>query len=282
MPSPFPGMDPYLEDHWGDVHTSLIIYIRDTLQDSLPSSLRARVEERVVLETPEGFSHDERIPDVRVVEIRPEPTRPRQASGTAVAEPIVLVAEKEPLAENYIEIIDIGSGNKVVTIVEILSPTNKTRGPGRTAYLRKQHEVCHSDTSLVEIDLLRGGEHTLAIPLQNIPAEQKTPLMVCVRRAWVKGMAEVYPMPLSQPLPKIKVPLREKDADVVLELQSLIELAYRRGGYDGTIDYNKDPDLPLNESEAAWADPLLRKAGLRTGPPRKKQRKRPPKPRSED
>jgi hypothetical protein len=276
MPSPFPGMDPYLEDHWRDVHTSLVIYIRDALQDVMPSSLRARVEERVVLETPEGLSEEERYPDVRVVEFRPQRERPRQASGTAVAEPIVLAAETEPLTEPYLEIIDIGSGNKVVTILEVLSPTNKTPGLGMLGYQRKQREVCNSDTSLVEIDLLRGGQHVLAIPLKMVPREQRTPYMACVRRAWVKGVAEVYPMPLAQPLPKIKVPLRHSDADAVLDLQPLLEQCYRRGGYDGTIDYKKDPDLPFNDQEAEWANQLLRQAGLRPTPPGKGKRKRPP------
>src|SRR5262245_58890175 len=111
MPSPFPGMDPYLEDHWRDIHARLVIYICDALQEGLPSSLRARVEERVMLETPEGLSVEDRFPDVRVVEYRPEVDRPRQVNGTAVAEPIILEAETEPLTEPYIEIIDVGSGN---------------------------------------------------------------------------------------------------------------------------------------------------------------------------
>jgi hypothetical protein len=138
--------------------------------------------------------------------------------------------------------------------------------------------VCHSDTSLVEIDLLRGGEHVLAIPLYKIPKDQRTPNMVCVCRAWVPGLSEVYPLPLRVPLARIKVPLRQSDADVLLDLQPLIEQCYRRGGYDGTIDYDKEPDVPFNEQEAEWADALLRKAGLRTTPPGKGKRKRPPKP----
>jgi hypothetical protein len=281
MPSPFPGMDPYLEDHWRDVHTSLIIYIRDRIQGLLPASLRARVEERVVLETPEGLSGDERIPDVRVVEFRPESAGLRQANRTAEAEPVLLVAEKEPLTEAYIEIIDISSGNKVVTIVEVISLTNKAPGAGRIEYEHKQREICNSDKSLVEIDLLRGGKHVVAIRFQNIPEALRTTFVVCVRRAWVKGIAEVYPMPITQPLRKIRIPLRQKDNDVVLDLQPLIEQAYLYGGYEGTIDYGKDPDFPFNESEADWADQILRKGGLRTQPSQKPKRRRPRKPPSE-
>src|SRR5438067_4781357 len=91
MPSPFPGMDPYLEAHWRDVHASLIIYTRDALQGVLPGSLRARVEERVLLETPQGLSDHPLYPDVRVVEYTSKRgllTRPQAAS--AVAEPLLV------------------------------------------------------------------------------------------------------------------------------------------------------------------------------------------------
>src|SRR6266849_2669448 len=108
MPSPFPGMDPYLESHWRDVHASLVIYIRDALQEALPPELRARVEERVVLESPEGLGHP-LFPDARVIEYRPQrlgdvPTVVRLAAS----EPILIDAQREPLTEGYIEIIDAG------------------------------------------------------------------------------------------------------------------------------------------------------------------------------
>src|SRR4051812_24486156 len=152
MPSPFPGMDPYLESHWRDVHASLIIYIRDALQDSLPAELRARVEERVVLETPEGLLGNPLFPDLRVVEYRPQ----RQGRVTAVAgkagTPAILVdAEQEPLTEGYITIIDAGSGNRVVTILEVLSSANKTPGDAMQEYQRKQRDITRSETNLVEI-----------------------------------------------------------------------------------------------------------------------------------
>lgn len=280
MPSPFPGMDPYLESHWRDVHSRLIVYLADAIQDGLPSALRARIEERVVMELPD-VDDPGRYPDVRVVEYLPDavPVRPRLSLGTAVAEPILLETAREHLTETFIEIIDVESGNKVVTVIEVLSPTNKTPGEGMKSYQSKQHEVCDSDTSLVEIDLLRGGEHVLAIPLQHIPSDQRTPYMICVRRAWVKGMAEVYPMPLPHPLPAIKIPLRQTDEDVVIALQPLVELCYRRGGYEGTINYNQDPRVPFAGWEAEWADRLLREAGRRTTPPAKGKRKRPKKPR---
>src|SRR4051794_30135326 len=123
MPSPFPGMDPYLEAHWRDVQASLVIYARDALQGVLPRSLRARVEESVLLETPTGPGDHPLFPDVRVVEYtskRGPDARP--AAGTAVAEPLVVEVEPEPVTEPFLEIINRESGNRVVTAIEFLSP----------------------------------------------------------------------------------------------------------------------------------------------------------------
>src|SRR5436190_3743033 len=98
MPSPFPGMDPYLEAHWRDVHASLVIYARDALQGVLPGSLRARVEESVLLETPQGLADHPLFPDVRVVEYRPEVKQgltARPPAGVGVAEPLLVDTERE-------------------------------------------------------------------------------------------------------------------------------------------------------------------------------------------
>src|SRR6476469_4241922 len=141
MPSPFPGMDPYLEAHWRDIHARLIIYASDALQGVLPGALRARVEERVLLETPKGLGDHPLFPDVRVVEYtskRGLETWPE--TGVAVAEP--LLVETETVTEPFLEIIDRESGNRVVTVIEFLSPSNKSPGPNREQYLRKQREVC--------------------------------------------------------------------------------------------------------------------------------------------
>jgi hypothetical protein len=258
-------MDPYLEAHWRDVHHNLITYARDAIQEALPSDLRARVEERVVLETPEGIGANPLYPDLRLIEGRPQDPRyaPAAAEGVAVAEPFLVEVEREPLTEGFIEIIDAESGNRVVTVIEFLSPTNKASAAGRLQYLQKQSEICHSDTSLVEIDLVRRGAHVLAVPLDHLSPRRQTPYMVCVRRPWVRGKAEVYSIHLSQKLPTIKVPLRQTDADVPLDLQSLIDRCYRMGRYEGDLDYRRDSDPPLAGAEAKWADQLLQSRGLR-------------------
>lgn len=277
MPSPFPGMDPYLESHWRDVHHRLITYASDAIQEALPADLRARVEERVVMEGQGGIGNP-LFPDLRVIEGRPQgPGGLTVVTRSAETGALLVDAEREPLTEGFIEIIDAGSGNRVVTIIEVLSPTNKLSGEGRREYQRKQREIVQSDTNLVEIDLLRCGRHVVAVPWDNIPMRHHTPYVVCVRRAAARTKAEVYPIPLSAQLPNVKVPLRPGDADVPLELQALIELCYRKGRYEGDLNYRLDLDPPFTGPDAEWVVELLRSKGLRPAePPRKKSKRKPP------
>src|SRR5579859_6830663 len=150
MPSPFPGMDPYLETHWRDVHARLIIYASDALRSVLPHPLRARVEERVVLATAEGWTESWLFPDVRIVEYAPSSGSGvvTRQSAAAVAVPMIVDSEVDPITENFIEIVDRGSGNRVVTVIEFLSQANKLPGANREQYLTKQAELCQSDTNL--------------------------------------------------------------------------------------------------------------------------------------
>jgi hypothetical protein len=270
-------MDPYLESHWRDMHARLVIYASDALQGVLPAPLRARVEETVLLETPKGLGDHPLFPDVRVIEYTSKRgIGTRAKGGAAVAEPILIDTEPEPVTETFLEIIDRESGNRVVTVIGFLSPSNKSPGPNREQYLRKQREVCSSDANLVEIDLNRFGVHTLAFPLAHLKRQAHTAYMACVRRATRRGKAEVYPMPLWGPLPPVKIPLRPDDTDVPLNLQTLVDQCYRNGGYEGTLDYAADPDPPLLGPEQVWADALLHDKGLRArtkAPPRMGKRK---------
>ncbi len=157
---------------------------RDALQSVLPGRLRARVDERVLLETPSGIGDHPLYPDVRVVEYtskRGLETRPE--TSVAVAEPLLVETDAEPVTESLLEIIDSATGNRVVTVIEFLSPSNKSPGPNREQYLRKQREVCASDSNLVEIDLNRFGTHVLAFPLAHLKPQSRTAYMACVRRA---------------------------------------------------------------------------------------------------
>lgn len=252
MKSPFPGMDPYLEEYWPDVHHSLVTYTRDQIQPLLPGDLRARVEERVFLES-QGDGYRMIYPDVHVVE------EPR---GVAVEEPLIVHLSDEPMTQGFLEIVDASSGNRVITVIEFLSPTNKLPGAGQESYLAKQKEVLAAGASLVEIDLTREGRRVLSTPSGRIPPRYRTTYQICVRRAWKPLQAEIYPAPLRQRLPVIRIPLRQTDSDVPLDLQALIDLCYQNGRYD-RINYRLDPHPPLDPDSAAWADQLLRSAGLR-------------------
>jgi hypothetical protein len=256
-------MDPYLEQHWGDVHHNLVTFAQGLLNERLPADLRARVQERVLVELPS----EERVfyPNVRVVEHE----RKGQA-GTAVAPGEVAVAQPleipflEPETQGFIEILETRPARRVITVLEVLSPSNKYAGPGREQYRQKQHDLAAARISLVEIDLLRAGPHVLQLPLGQYPPSHRTPYKVCVHRG-SSIKAEIYRVPLRERLPVIRVPLRPTDADVPLDLQALIEHVYRHGRYDDT-DYTVPPVPPLEPDDTAWADELLRSAGKRPSP----------------
>jgi hypothetical protein len=257
-------MDPYLEQHWRDVHHNLITFVQGMINRELPPDLRARVEERVFVESLEGSGRSI-YPDVRVVEKgwpRGSTNGQNGKTGVATAEPLVIEMPEEEVSEGFIEVIDVGSGNKVVTVIEILSLSNKTPGPGQDLYRQKQHELRQGEVSLVEIDLLRAGERVLVVPSGSIPPSHRTPYQVCIRRGWDPTHPGIIRVPLREPLPTIGVPLRETDAPATLNLQALIEQCYVNARYDD-LDYRGDPQPPLDPDDAAWADVLLRSAGKR-------------------
>jgi hypothetical protein len=202
-------------------------------------------------------------PDVAVIEER----RPKHASvanggGVAVAEPVVVRLPNDEIRQGYIEIIDTRSGDRVITAVEVLSPANKFPGDGQQKYLRKQQEYRAARVSTVEIDLLRAGERVTSVGPEYLPRDRQGTYLVCVRRGWEDATAELYPIKLRERLPVIGVPLRQSDADVTLDLQDLIDRAYRYGGYDG-IDHAIEPRPPLRGDDATWADQLLREKALK-------------------
>jgi hypothetical protein len=259
-------MDPYLEAHWGDVHTSLITYARDQLRPLLPADLRPRVEERVFVEV-EGGRSRAIYPDVRVIE-RPFADNGgelRVGSGggaVAVAEPIVIEFADEQRTERFIEIRDISSGGRVITVIEFVSPSNKAAGTGRKLYQQKQDELFDAHVNSVEVDLLRAGDNVISLPPESLPPEYRTPYRICVRRAVRRLAVEAYRVPLHEQLPTIRIRLRASDVDVPLNLQSLIEQCYENGGYDN-IDYTLPPIPPLEGEDAKWADSLLTEKVLR-------------------
>lgn len=253
--SPFPGMDPWLEVSWHDVHHRLCTYACDALQPQIQPALRARIEERLVVEAVARRDHPI-YPDVSITER--ESWRVREEGGVALEVEPLIVYDDAPVPEGFILITDSGAGGRLVTAIEFLSPTNKLPGKGQMKYLQKQEEYIEGGVNLVEIDLVRRGEHIIT-GYDLIPDSHRTTYQACVRRA-NKASTEVYPVPLQQALPVIRIPLREKDADARLSLQAILEQAYHNGAYGSSIDYTQPPDPPLDPADAAWAAELLKSA----------------------
>jgi len=263
MKSPFPGMDPYLEMHWSDVHQSLVTYAREALQPSLPADLVARMEERVFIESePDRIRRI--VPDVHVA-THAGSTAPaafeREPGAIVLAEPVVFDLSLDPITEGYIQIRE-RDGGRVITVIEFLSPANKCGGPGQDKYLQKQAEVLSSDASLVEIDLVRSGRRVLALPSAEIPTRFRNDFLVCISPGWVKGRRELYPLPLRQPLLAIAIPLREGETRVPLVLQALVGRVYSVGRFNLT-DYTVEPEPPLMPEDAIWSAELLKADGRR-------------------
>lgn len=261
MENPFPGMNPYLERHWRDVHHRVVTYACDQLAAHLPGDLRARIDERVFVRE-EGELRYEVYPDVRVIERPFLEAGARQQGGLATAEPLVIEFESEPVHQGFIEIVEAGSGDRVITVIEFLSLSNKLPGEGRDQYRKKQRDCGKARVNLVEIDLLRAGKRVAALPDARTPQQYRTPYRVCVTRGRRSRAHEIYRVPLRERLPAIRIPLRKTDEDVPLDLQPLIDQCYRNAAYDD-IDYSRDPYPPLESEDAAWADGLLRERGIR-------------------
>jgi hypothetical protein len=165
--------------------------------------------------------------------------------------------------EGFIQIIDPSTGGKLVTVIEFLSPSNKSAGEGQKQYKQKQDELRGAGVSLVEIDLLYSPAWVLQAPLRVVPSSHRSPYRVCLKRGWMWNEWELYRMPMQQRLPKIKIPLREQDKDAQLDLQSLIDQTYLNGAYD-EINYRNElaiAEMPVEVSD--WIDKTLREAGRR-------------------
>ena len=261
MPSPFPGMDPYLEARavWPDVHASLITYIREALQPQLRPKYIARIGERVQLA---NISRSY-VPDVLLVHTMREPSPTLTTAAPLVAdEPQLIAALDEAVREPYIEIIARETGD-VVTLIELLSPANKI-GDGRDQYIQKQTDLLATEVNLVEIDLLGYGKETVLARNAIIAEPADWRYQINISRAGRRNALELYAIPLRDKLPNCRIPLRPPDADAVLDLTAVFTRSYDVGGYDLLVDYNQPPATPLRDAEAIWLAALLQEKGLRS------------------
>jgi hypothetical protein len=250
MPSPFPGMDPYLEGaFWTVFHANLIDEIARQLAPRLLPRYLALVEKRFVIATPEESTTTSIYPDLGI----PKAGNHTGTTATAIAEPPLsldtVVPEKIP--HRTLEIRDVAE-RRLVTAIEMLSPTNK-RGEGREEYLEKRQQVLMSSAHLVELDFLRKGRR---VPMrQPLPS---VPYFVLLSRAERRPRVGIWPIGLREHLPTIPIPLLQGDADVLLDLQLALTTIYNLFGYNLALDYTQPPEVPLDPEDAAWAAEQVR------------------------
>lgn len=262
MSSPFPGMDPYIEDPdiWSDFHSNMAPEIQAQLNRTIRPRYVARLVPRVTYEVVEIAQIRGVRPDVGVWQPQPPAEERPEAVATILPAPVEsLVSLELPLRLLGVEVRATGT-LELVTAIEILSPVNKR--PGHEAYRqyqRKRRELLRSTAHLLEIDLLRGGERP---PLERpVPP---APYYVVLSRADRRPTVEVWPLQLQDPLPVVPVPLLEPDPDAPLDLGAAVAAVYERGGYADLIDYRRPPPRPqLSDAEAAWLDKRLEGEGLR-------------------
>jgi hypothetical protein len=261
MPSPFPGMDPWLENEefFGDLHGALIIYLREALNAVLPSGYRAISSTLVWVD-----DASRREPDVSLLH---RGRKPSHSSGTLDALPGLMTVGDEPSPElreePYLE-IHFSHGKRLVTAFEVLSPSNKRSGTnGRKTYLDKQEEFRLGSVNLVEVDLLRGGAHTTAVRLPKLQ-QLAGPFdyHVSVRVAGTPDRLHAAPIKLADRLPTIGIPLDRGVPPITVDLQPLLDRAYDTGKYAEAVRYERPPDPPLTPEQAEWAAGVLRAKGV--------------------
>jgi Protein of unknown function (DUF4058) len=261
MPSPFPGMNPYLEhpELFPGLHHLLISEIAKLLTPKLRPKYRVAVEVRMY-ETTDNSSLLVGIPDV-IVKSR------QTATDSTIANVAVAAPTSEPLKvkipmpvaikEGYLEVREVGT-EILVTTIEILSPANKRHGKGRKMYEEKREQVLANRTNLVEIDLLRKGN-----PMPMIGNNISSHYRILVCRGNSRPYADLYAFNLLDIIPTFPLPLRSGDTEPVIDLQALLNEIYDLYGYDLVVDYSQETVPALSEEDAAWADALLREKGLR-------------------
>jgi hypothetical protein len=252
MPTPFPGMDPYLEQSgiWNQIHTSLIVAIQHNLTRQLRPHYVVAIEQRAFVAVTEQLSL---IGEPDVLAVLPS------SSSPVTAPPVPVLSETpatyqvelpmpEEVKERYLEVRDRVDG-EAITVIEILSPSNKIGH--RRRYLKKRSDILGSLTNLIEIDLLRAGS-----PLPMTGDTPGTHYRILVSRAWERPHAQALLFNIQQPIPDVPIPLRRRENEILLPLNQLLHEIYDDGGYDLMLDYSRPPDTPLDSVTTAWATEL--------------------------
>lgn len=259
MKSPFPGMDPFLEgtELWEDFHDVLLGVFHEQLAQLLPPGYVVRLKSRdyIQMVEHEGKRDHTFRPDVAV---RTDKTRTRPRDGqrsavaTAATDPLELRAYiTETHREKFIEIYQHGQGPRLITCIEVLSPSNKRAGStGQMEYLRKRESLMLGDVHLVELDLLRGGQR-----MPMVDPWPPSPYVLMVARVDPEHRCQVWRGYSHVPLPSLPIPLLAPTPDVTLDVQSAVVTVYARGKYGESIDYARTV-ADLSPEETALVGPL--------------------------
>ncbi|MFM9265868.1 DUF4058 family protein [Tychonema sp. BBK16] len=265
MPSPFPGMDPYLEhpDFWQETYNRLIVAIADSIMPQIRPKYEVAIDKRIYEVTdPNDSNGDSLLVGIPDVAIKRQPNSPSISSSSVATLTITLpttvkVPAPVKITQTYLEVREMTT-KQVVTAIEILSPVNKRSGEGRITYLKKRQSILGSLTNLVEIDLLRKWE---SMPILNNSIESDYRILISPRNR--RPFAELYAFNLRDSLPIFPLPLREEDVAPIVNLPELFTDIYDRAGYDYRIDYDGEPVPSLSEEERVWASQLLQEKELR-------------------
>jgi hypothetical protein len=268
MPSPFPGMDPWLEAPgvFPDFRNSFIGYLREALNAVLPPPFFTAIATRVYMEESERQVE----PDVDV--LRPvdfDRLAPRGSGQATIAVRDLLEVPKSPLpdeeiTESYLEVRTSGEREQLITSIELLSISNKIRGKaGRGLYLAKQLEMTSSGVNLVEIDFLRRGAHATTVSLAELRRRAgRFDYHVCITTTESETGSFVAPILLAQPLPVVPIPLTEETPPIPANLQAILNRTYDAALYTRRVRYTQPCDPPLTPEQQAWAESILREKGL--------------------
>lgn len=257
MPSPFPGMDPYLEGHlWPDVHNGLAFVIKEQLVPLVSPAYVVRTDTYIVKDTSPEEDAGIMYPDVDILRRKnkwQEPEETYHPLSTSATTPPTISIPSAPTIEVRIPVVEIRDQkeNQLITAIEILSPVNKRR-PGLAPYREKRQRLYESGVHLLEIDLLRRGERPFRYP--NAPKAHYWATLV---RAGAR-QTDIWAFNIQDPLPLVPVPLQPPDQDCVLHLGKALQELYERSRYDLSIDYQEDPPPPpFGEAEREWMRGLL-------------------------
>ena len=257
MPSPFPGIDPFIEaqGHWPDFHTRFLTYCCDALDDRLPEDYAARMGEKVHLVRNPDEPPTALRPDIVIVKDSRTAGSSERANGIATLDPVTVpltTSDFEEVREVWIEIRRLPDLS-LVTVIELLAPSNKI-GDGRHEHLDKRRLLIEQPVHLVELDLLIGGRR---LPMKRpLPAGDAYAI---VSRSERRPDSEVYMWTLRDGLPTIPIPLDAPDPDIPLDLAPAFATAYRRGRYARVLRYQEPYPIPLAAADRDWVEATTRR-----------------------